>query len=201
MESIGKNFTPQNSSATIRGRVKHKDGHYIWVESRVRAIFDEKTLELSEYYAVTRDITDRKKAEQEIAESEDRYRTLVEISPDAVVIQQQGKFIFVNPAALKLYGALHPAELIGKNVIDFIQPEFRMGVRKNIEKDLNGEITPPMELHILRIDGTAVFVECRGVKTSINGEPAIQIRSTRYYRAKTFNKCIAGERGDCTCTH
>ena len=73
LESVGNVLTPQNSSVTIRFRVKHKDGHYLWVESHVSAIFDEKTHELSEYYAVTRDITERKKAEDALRESEERY--------------------------------------------------------------------------------------------------------------------------------
>jgi len=46
-----------------------------------------------------------------------------------------------------------------KNVFDFIHPEFRDAVRKNIEKDLIGGITPPIELRMLRVDGTSVIVE------------------------------------------
>ena len=175
MESVGNGLTRNNSSATIRVRAKHKDGHYLWLESSARAIFDEKTGELLEYYAVTRDITERKKAEDALRESEDRYRKLVEISPDAVLIHQDGIIIFVNPAALHLLGASNPDEIIGKNAFDFIQPEFRNPVSKNIEKDLGGDISPAIELIMTRLDGTLVIVEGRGVRTFIEGRPAVQV--------------------------
>jgi PAS domain S-box-containing protein len=86
----------------------------------------------------------------------------VDISPDAVIIHQQGKIIFTNPAALKMLGASHYDEIIGKNAFDFIQPEFRDAIRKNIEKDLEDDISPPMELYMSRVDGTSIIVEGRG---------------------------------------
>jgi PAS domain S-box-containing protein len=175
MKSFRNTLTPRNSSATITFRTKHKDGHYIWIESKVKAIFDEKTRELSEYYTVTRDITERKKAEMLLVESEDRYRQLVDISPDGVIIHRDSEIIFLNPAALNLIGASRYDEITGKNILDFIHPDFRDAVRKNIKKDLGGDMTPPMELHMLRMDGTSIIVEGRGVKTNIDGKPAIQV--------------------------
>jgi len=121
------------------------------------------------------DITQRKKVEVSLKESEERYRQLVDISPDAVIIHREGKIIFMNPAALNLLGASHSDEIIGKTVLDCIHPDFRDAVRKNIEKDLGDEITPPTELHMLRVDGTSVIVEGRGVKTFIDGKPALQV--------------------------
>jgi PAS domain S-box-containing protein len=90
----------------------------------------------------------------------------------------------MNPAALNLLGASHSAEIIGKDVLDFIQPEFRDTVIKNMEKDLEGEITLPIELHMLRIDGTSVIVEGRGVRTFTDGKPAIQIALRERYCAR-----------------
>jgi PAS domain S-box-containing protein len=60
-------------------------------------------------------------------------------------------------------------------VIDFIVPGFRDVVRENIQKDLNGEVSPQTELLMRRLDGTSVIVEGRGVKTLIDGKPAIQV--------------------------
>jgi PAS domain S-box-containing protein len=71
------------------------------------------------------DITERKKAETELQESQDRYRTLVEISPDAVFLHQEGKIIYANPAALRILGASQPGEIIGKNILDFISLWFQ----------------------------------------------------------------------------
>ena len=121
------------------------------------------------------DITGKKRAEVTLKDSEDRYRKLVEISPDAVFLHREGKIIYANPAAFKLLGASHSDEIIGKNILDFIHPEFHDAVRKNIEKDLGGDISPAIELHMLRVDGTSIIVEGRGVKTNIEGKPAVQV--------------------------
>ncbi len=124
---------------------------------------------------ILEDITQRKQAADALRESEDRYRKLVEISPDAVFLHREEKIIYANPAAFKLMGVSHSDEMIGKNILDIIHPEFRDTIRKNIEKDLGGDITPPMELHILRVDGTSIIVEGRGVKTNIDGKLAVQV--------------------------
>jgi PAS domain S-box-containing protein len=124
---------------------------------------------------IARDITDRKMSEEAIRESEERYRQLVEISPDAVIIHQEGKITFLNPAALVMLGVKDGNELLGKNVLEIIHPDYRDAVRNNIEKDLAGNITPPIELQLLRGDGSSVIVEGRGVKTTVNGKPVILV--------------------------
>jgi len=149
-----------------------RDGR--WYDTVAYPILSE-TGEVTRIAVIARDITDRKKAEDALRESEERYRQLVDISPDAVLIHKEGKIIFINPATLNLLGASHSAEIIGKKVLDFIQPEFRDAVMKNIEKDLGGEITSPMELRMLRVDGISVIAEGRGVRIFIDGKPAIMV--------------------------
>jgi PAS domain S-box-containing protein len=148
-------------------------GKTVYFESTVGPVFQEKTVAALVINA--RDVTERRKAEKEIAESEDRYRNLVEISPDAVFLHRDGTIIYVNPAAISMFGARHPEEIIGKSVFKFIQPEYRETVKINIKKDLGGEKTPTTELQMLRIDGTPFIVEGRGVKTYFNGKPAVQV--------------------------
>lgn len=121
------------------------------------------------------DITARKQAEHALRESEDRYRKLIEISPDAVILHRDGKIIYVNPAAVRLTGAGGSDELIGRDILDVVAPEHRESVCSNINRDLAGETTPPMELRILRVDKKPVMVEGRGVSTFIDGRPAVLV--------------------------
>jgi PAS domain S-box-containing protein len=121
------------------------------------------------------DITERNQAGRALRESEDRYRKLVEISPDAVILHRDGKIIYVNPAAVRLAGANRSDELIGRDILDVVAPEHRDSVLTNITRDLAGESTPPMELQILRIDKKTVMVEGRGVSTFIDGRPAVLV--------------------------
>lgn len=121
------------------------------------------------------DITEQSRAESALRESEERYRKLVEISPDAVLLHQDGMIIYGNPAAQKLLGAADPEEILKKPILDFIGPAFRDVVSRNIRKDLDGEESPRTELQMLRLDRTMVPVEGRGVKTLIGGKPAVLV--------------------------
>jgi PAS domain S-box-containing protein len=175
---VGKSragLTRKNPTGKVTCRAHHKDGHYVWLESALRGIFDEKTGEFLEIYGVTRDVTDRIEAEEALRESEDRYRKLVEISPDAVILHREGKILYMNPAALELLGFSQPGEVIGTNVLDLIHPAFRDAISNNIRKDIHGERTPAMELQMFRADGTSLTVEGRGVRTFIGGKPAVQV--------------------------
>jgi PAS domain S-box-containing protein len=127
------------------------------------------------FRGIARDITERKQGEQELRESEDRYRNLVEISPDAVILHLNSTIIYVNPAAVNLLGARNPEEIIGKSAFEFIQQDDRERVIENVKKDLEGEKTPSVELQMLRIDGTPIVIEGRGVGTYFGGKQAVLV--------------------------
>ncbi|HWS21606.1 MAG TPA: PAS domain S-box protein, partial [Methanoregula sp.] len=160
-------------TATYGTEYHFADGTTSYFESTVGPVFQDGGI--SALVINARNITDRKKSDDALRESEERYRQLVEISPDAVIIHQEGKIIYINPATQRMLGVKDANEILGRNVLDIIHPDYRDAVRNNIEKDLGGKITPPIELQLLRVDGSSVIVEGRGIKTTIHGKPAIQV--------------------------
>ncbi len=121
------------------------------------------------------DITDKKRTEERVFESEDRYRKLVERSPDTILLHRDGKIIYANPAAFNLLGASRADEIVGKPLFDFIRSGYRDGVMANIQKDLGGGVSPPMEVEMIRLDGTSVMIEGWGVQTFTDCKPAVQV--------------------------
>ncbi|MBI5464105.1 MAG: PAS domain S-box protein, partial [Ignavibacteriales bacterium] len=123
-----------------------------------------------------RDITERKQAEEALLESEDRYRRLVEISPDAIAVHCEGKIAFVNSAAVRLLGATRPDDLIGKSALEIVHPDDREMAKQRIAEMLRGgKSVPTAEERFLRIDGSVIDVEVAAVATTHQNKPAVQV--------------------------
>ena len=125
--------------------------------------------------ASARDITERKAAEKAVRESEDRYQTLVNLSPDAMIVNVDGKYAFANPAAARLLGASSPRELLGGDVMARIHPDDRALVAARVARVLEGAVTPPAEIRVLRLDGIPVEVEATAARVEFDGRPAGQV--------------------------
>jgi PAS domain S-box-containing protein len=111
----------------------------------------------------------------ELSESEAKYRNLVELSPDAILIHQHGLIVFANPAAAVLVGAGRPEDLVGRPVLAIVHPGGRGYVEWNIEADLRGEESPITTVEVLREDGTTVTAQGRGAMIPHGGLPAVQV--------------------------
>jgi len=124
---------------------------------------------------VVRDITEQKLAEEALRESEERYRRLVELSPEAIVVHSEGKFVYVNPAAERLWGASGPEELIGRNILDVVHPDYRDIVKRRVRdiEELGSSTTLHEQKHI-KLSGEVIDVEAAGIPFLFRGKPAVQ---------------------------
>ena len=125
---------------------------------------------------IARDVTEHKRSEEALRESEERYRQLVKLSPDSIAVYSQGRVVFANPATVRMVGAKSAEELIGRPVSDFIHPNFRATVKKSMEDvESAGIPTPFVEQQFLRLDGLTVDVEVAVVPYALQGVQYMQI--------------------------
>ena len=125
---------------------------------------------------LAKDISDRKLSEEKIVESEEKYRELVENSPDAIALYEEGKLLFVNNELVRLLAAKDKEELIGMPVLQFIHPDSKELVKERMMKVANDNATLPfIEEKALRIDGIAVDVEIKAIPIKLGGKNAVQL--------------------------
>lgn len=151
---------------------KSKDGRETPVEisSHVFTMNDEKVI-----LSIARDITERKQAEAALQESEEQYRRLVELSPDAISVQVEDEIVFMNSAGVDLFGAAEAEQLNGKSVWDFVPSEYRQIVEERYRQmRQEGTKVPLIELKLMRLDGTSVDVEVTAIPLTYADKPAIQ---------------------------
>ncbi|HSB82143.1 MAG TPA: PAS domain S-box protein [Candidatus Methylomirabilis sp.] len=112
-----------------------------------------------------------------LLESEDRYRSLVEFAPETIAVHRGGRWIYINPAGLRLLGASDPSEIVGRPVLDFVHPDVRAAVKERIQQLERGDqrLTSPRATRLVRLDGQMIYGEAMGISTSFQGQPAVLV--------------------------
>ncbi|MFN8010128.1 MAG: PAS domain S-box protein [Holophagaceae bacterium] len=122
------------------------------------------------------DVTERVEAERALADSEDKYRHLVEDSPDCIFISSGGLIRFVNASGLRLFEALEPGELLGRPMMDLVHPEDLPVMQRRVEHfHRTGESLPPQELRVLGLRGGVTPVEVSTSPIAFEGRPAARV--------------------------
>jgi diguanylate cyclase (GGDEF)-like protein/PAS domain S-box-containing protein len=118
----------------------------------------------------------RHKLEQQLRESEERYRRVVESSPTAIFVDCRGHLVFVNPAAARLLGAGEPEQLRGRTLLDFVHAESKEMVQGHIDALLQGSQTFLLRnVQLTGLNGALLDVEITGIAFDYEGEPAVQL--------------------------
>jgi PAS domain S-box-containing protein len=120
-----------------------------------------------------KEIEQRKQVGADLLDSEQRYRTLVEWTVEAIVVHREGKLLYANPAAVSLFGAGSARDLIGISIHDLTHPEHRDLVLRRLKTHGDdGPDSPMMEQKLARLDGATIYVEVKGTSISFDGIPA-----------------------------
>jgi PAS domain S-box-containing protein len=136
-------------------------------------------------------VTERVNAQTALRESEERYRRIVELSPDAVTIHQDGKWVFANTAAARILGVGQPSQLVGRSLLDFMHPEVHEQVKARWK--LLYEDRQPVdvaELKMVRADGSIVYLETRAIPIMWKGRPAAQVVARDVTERKHANEAL-----------
>ncbi|MCI0715722.1 MAG: PAS domain S-box protein, partial [Chlorobi bacterium] len=106
--------------------------------------------------------------EQERRLIEGRYRNIVETAPIGIILSVEGKLAYANPEFVKIMRAKSPEELLGKEVIKFIHPEFHDAVGERRKRILKGLSNPEIEQIWSRMDGSNVYLSVSAIPYYLN---------------------------------
>ncbi|MBI1759801.1 MAG: PAS domain S-box protein [Acidobacteria bacterium] len=160
--------SPLTQNVTYRCR--HKDGHYVWCESNARLVRQPSGAQ--EILAITRDVSERRDADDALRESEERYRDLFENANDIVFTTDlQGNLTSFNKAG-ELVTGFTREEVLEKGAFASFTPEFRKIVREMLEKKLTGKSKTQYELELTAKEGHQLILEISVRLITKNGKPS-----------------------------
>jgi PAS domain S-box-containing protein len=105
----------------------------------------------------------------------DQYGRLVELSPDGILIGHDGRLVFVNPAAARMFGASTPDQLLGHSLRDLFHEDSRTRIRDQVHGLQAGQTLAAVEEQINRLDGGVTIVELTGTQIAPDGADPIPL--------------------------
>ncbi|MDQ7782582.1 MAG: PAS domain S-box protein [Desulfomonilaceae bacterium] len=153
--------------------IYRKNGESIWTALHARPTRNEIG-DLLSTEGIVQDITDRKRAQEALLESQRRYRDLFDISPDPMLVHRGGRILFGNNAAAEFLGVDLAEMLTGMSFLDFVHPDFRESEAQRIaQAESFGLSSDFREVQFVREDDTLGYLESIAVPTSYKGETAV----------------------------
>jgi PAS domain S-box-containing protein len=180
-------------------RILRADGTVRWIATQGKFYYAADG-EPKRMMGMAVDITERKRAEQELRESEDRYRSLVEAIPDAICVVSKGRIVFVNPSGVRLLGAQRPEQIVGQKCSAMVNPGSLASIKRRLlDFRGTGVAAPPMEHLLIAIDGSSVEIELAAIPITWKGSPAIEVivrdirqRKRAQKRLQEYERAVEG---------
>lgn len=122
----------ERSTFQMVKRYFHADGHVVWGQLSVSAVADLEGQPLY-YIGQLEDITERRRTEEALQASEERFRALIEKSSDILTVMDgDGIIRFASPSAFETLG-YPPEEFVGRSTLEFVHPDERVGAGQMLE--------------------------------------------------------------------
>ena len=167
-----------DSRFTAECRMRYPDGEVRWMVVRAQMFFEGEgaNRRATRIVGTTQDVTARKRVEQLIRQSEERYRRLIAVSPYGILVIRADRIIFANDQALKLFGAVKAEEIVGRSPFELFHPDCHDAMRERAGELLGGSQGVPMvEERIMKQDGAPMDVEVSSAGFSDEEGPAILV--------------------------
>ncbi|MBS0203263.1 MAG: PAS domain S-box protein [Planctomycetes bacterium] len=159
----------------IEFRIRRADGEYRWHIARQVPARD-KSGQIQTWYGTCTDIEDLKRSEFVLRESEERYRRLIDVLPDAVYMNIAGRIRFCNPKCLELFGATKPEQILGKSAFELFHPDYHELIRQRVARMRDtGQPSEGVREKILRLDGQEVPVHVVATPITEGGVEAVLV--------------------------
>jgi PAS domain S-box-containing protein/putative nucleotidyltransferase with HDIG domain len=150
--ATGAPFTSEYRLISVAGKIN-------WIRDEAILIREPSGRPMF-WQGIMLDITERKHAEIALSESEERYRRLFDLSPDAIAVHGGGKILLANTAALTLLRAATHEEVVGRPIMDFVHPDYQQLVIERARQQIaEGKVVPVREEKFICLDGTTIDVE------------------------------------------
>ncbi|MDB6015948.1 MAG: Multi-sensor signal transduction histidine kinase [Pedosphaera sp.] len=154
-------------------RIIWPDGSVHWLRN-VGRIFCNEAGEAQRMIGVNIDITEPKRIEQELKQSEERFRVISDQALMGIYIIQAERFSYVNPKFAEMFGYTQAEMVALPSMLNIVTEEDRDRAGANLRRRLSGEIKPvPYQFHGRKKDGEMIMVEVHGIPTQLNGKAIV----------------------------